>query len=196
MLYCTFLPTMGAATPSGVLRVLDRFDLISWQSTVTPISRVILVGIAYFVGAPFAVYVAIWYVTDLAGDLYLVSRLARASPARPARRDPADAEARPFPAPGVSQSTSISRQRPGGMGTDCPLVVGGFSGPAGAASVPRRVHASPRAQPSPPTSSARPSTPRSCDGPHHQEAMEAHAARGCTLRKARRYAEERRARWA
>src|SRR5690349_20892612 len=29
MLYCTVLPTMGAATPSGVLRVLDRFDLIS-----------------------------------------------------------------------------------------------------------------------------------------------------------------------
>ena len=33
MLYCTLLPTMGAATPSGVLRALDRFDLISWQST-------------------------------------------------------------------------------------------------------------------------------------------------------------------
>jgi len=39
MLYCTLLPTMGAATPSGVLRALDRFDLISWQSTATPISR-------------------------------------------------------------------------------------------------------------------------------------------------------------
>ena len=42
-LYCTLLPTMGAATPSGVLRGLHRFDLISWQSTATPISRVILV---------------------------------------------------------------------------------------------------------------------------------------------------------
>ena len=30
MLYCTLLPTMGAATPVGVLRALDRFDLISW----------------------------------------------------------------------------------------------------------------------------------------------------------------------
>src|SRR5215212_12084347 len=30
MLYCTLLPTMGAATPNGVLRALDRFDLLSW----------------------------------------------------------------------------------------------------------------------------------------------------------------------
>src|SRR6476661_7933674 len=57
MLYCTLLPTMGSATPSGVLRSLDRFDLISWQSTATPISRVILVSIAYFTNAPFAAFV-------------------------------------------------------------------------------------------------------------------------------------------
>ena len=62
---------MGAATPSGVLRALDRFDLISWQSTATPISRVILVFIAYFMSAPFGAYVAAWYLTDLGGDLYL-----------------------------------------------------------------------------------------------------------------------------
>ena len=70
MLYCTLLPTMAAATPTGVLRALDRFDLISWQSTATPISRVILVGIAYGLHAPFEAYVAAWYVTDLGGDLY------------------------------------------------------------------------------------------------------------------------------
>ena len=70
MLYCTLLPTMGAATPSGVLRALDRFDLISWQSTATPIARVVLVTIAYVANAPFSAYVAAWYVTDLAGDLY------------------------------------------------------------------------------------------------------------------------------
>ena len=36
MLYCTLLPTMGAATPVGVLRALDRFDLISWQGSSYP----------------------------------------------------------------------------------------------------------------------------------------------------------------
>ena len=71
MLYCTLLPTMSAATPTGVLRSLDRFDLISWQGTVSPIARVILVTFAFISGAPFAAYVAIWYVTDLAGDLFL-----------------------------------------------------------------------------------------------------------------------------
>jgi O-antigen/teichoic acid export membrane protein len=70
VLYCTLLPTMGAATPSGVLRTLDRFDLLSWAGTVTPIARALLAGAAFVAGAPFPVYVGIWYATDLAGDLY------------------------------------------------------------------------------------------------------------------------------
>jgi O-antigen/teichoic acid export membrane protein len=68
--YCTLLPTMGAASPNGVLRTLDRFDLISWSSTLTPISRAILATLAFLSGATLPVYVAIWFVTDLAGDLY------------------------------------------------------------------------------------------------------------------------------
>jgi len=71
MVYCTLLPTMSAATPVGVLRALDRFDLLSWQGTTYPIARAILVGIAWWVDAPFEAFVAIWYVTDLGGDLYL-----------------------------------------------------------------------------------------------------------------------------
>jgi O-antigen/teichoic acid export membrane protein len=70
MLYCTLLPTMGAASPNGVLRTLDRFDLISWSSTLTPISRAMLAAIAFLMNAPLAAYVAIWFVTDLAGDAY------------------------------------------------------------------------------------------------------------------------------
>jgi O-antigen/teichoic acid export membrane protein len=71
MVYCTLLPTMSAATPVGVLRSLDRFDLISWQGTTYPIARAILAGIAWQMDAPFEAFVAIWYVTDLGGDLYL-----------------------------------------------------------------------------------------------------------------------------
>jgi len=70
MLYCTLLPTMGAASPDGVLRTLDRFDLMSWSSTFTPISRAFLILIAFLAHAPLPAYVAIWFVTDLAGDLY------------------------------------------------------------------------------------------------------------------------------
>jgi O-antigen/teichoic acid export membrane protein len=71
MLYSTLLPTMCAATPVGVLRSLDRFDLIGWQGSVYPIARAILVGIAFMLDAPFEAYIAAWYVTDLGGDLLL-----------------------------------------------------------------------------------------------------------------------------
>lgn len=68
--YCLLIPTMGASSPTGVLRALDRFDLISWQGTVTPISRAILTGTAYAFHWSFPAFVAIWFVTDLLGDLY------------------------------------------------------------------------------------------------------------------------------
>jgi O-antigen/teichoic acid export membrane protein len=71
MLYCTLLPTMGAATPVGVLRALDRFDLISWQGSSYPIVRGVLAGIAFAIEAPLETYVAIWWITDLGGDIYL-----------------------------------------------------------------------------------------------------------------------------
>lgn len=71
LVYCLLVLTMGAATPIGILRSLDRFDLISWQGTTYPIARAILAGIAWASEAPFEAYVAIWFATDLGGDLYL-----------------------------------------------------------------------------------------------------------------------------
>ena len=71
MAYCALLPTMGAATPSGILRTLDRFDLISWAGTLTPISRAALCALAFVNGADLAWFVAIWFVTDLIGDLFM-----------------------------------------------------------------------------------------------------------------------------
>lgn len=71
MLYCTVMPTMGAMTPQGVLRALDRFDLMSWQGAAYPIVRALLAGAAWAADAPLSTYVAIWYVTDLGGDLLL-----------------------------------------------------------------------------------------------------------------------------
>lgn len=69
--YCLLIPTMGASTPIGLMRAFDRFDLVSWQGTVRPIARAILSGIGYVSDWPFAAFVAIWFVTDLAGDIYL-----------------------------------------------------------------------------------------------------------------------------
>ena len=135
MLYCTLLPTMGAATPSGVLRVLDRFDLIGWSDTLTPSSRAILATLAYLIDAPFAVYVAIWYVTDLAGDIFTWF-LAWRELRRSGHLEGIRPTLRPTVLPGawrfaIDVNLAASVQAIWGpMGR---LVVGGLLGPAGAA---------------------------------------------------------------
>jgi O-antigen/teichoic acid export membrane protein len=135
MLYCTLLPTMGAATPTGVLRALDRFDLISWQGTAAPIGRVILVTAAYFAGAPFGAYVAAWYVTDLGGDLFLwflawreLRRRRLLEGIRPTLRPESLPGAWRF-AIHVNLNASVQAV----WGPIARLVVGGLLGPAGAA---------------------------------------------------------------
>jgi O-antigen/teichoic acid export membrane protein len=135
MFYCTLLPTMGAATPSGVLRALDRFDLISWQGTFTPIGRVVLVLFAYFSGAPFVAYVAAWYVTDLTGDLYLwflawreLKRRGLLEGIRPTLKPETLSGAWRF-AIHVNLNASVQAA----WGPIARLVIGGLLGPAGAA---------------------------------------------------------------
>ena len=135
MFYCTLLPTMGAATPSGVLRALDRFDLISWQSTATPISRVILVVIAYAAGAPFGAYVAAWYLTDLGGDLYLWF-LAWRELRRRGLMEGIRPTLKPETLPGAWRfaiHVNLNASVQAAWGPIARVVVGGLLGPAGAA---------------------------------------------------------------
>ena len=77
MIYCTLVPTMSAATAVGVLRLLDRFDLIGAQQIVTPVLRAIGASIAYFGHLGFVGFVATWYIADLGGDLVLWAMAAR-----------------------------------------------------------------------------------------------------------------------
>ena len=135
MLYCTLLPTMGAATPSGVLRALDRFDLISWQSTATPISRMILVLIAFFTNAPFGAYVAAWYLTDLGGDLFLWF-LAWRELRRRGLMEGIRPTLRPETLPGAWRfaiHVNLNASVRAAWGPIARVVVGGLLGPAGAA---------------------------------------------------------------
>jgi O-antigen/teichoic acid export membrane protein len=134
MLYCTLLPTMGAATPSGVLRALDRFDLISWQSITPTIIRLILISFAYAADAPFGAYVAAWYVSDLGGDLYLwflawreLKRRGLLHGIRPTLRPDTLPGAWRF-AIHVNLNASVQAV----WGPIARLVVGGLLGPAGA----------------------------------------------------------------
>jgi len=71
MIYCTLIPTMTAATPTGVLRLLDRFDLISRQQIVTPVLRGIGAFAGWMTGAGLPAFLMTWYLADLAGDVVL-----------------------------------------------------------------------------------------------------------------------------
>jgi O-antigen/teichoic acid export membrane protein len=135
MLYCTVLPVMAGATPDGVLRVLNRFDLISWSGALMPISRAILAGIAFAVGATFPVYVVIWFFTDLIGNLYPwylgwreLRRHGLLAGIRPTLKPDALAGAWRF-AIDVNLASSVQAV----WGPIGRLVVGGLLGPAGAA---------------------------------------------------------------
>lgn len=134
VLFCTSLPTMASATPTGVLRVLNRFDLISWGGTAQPISRAILAGVAYFVDAPFPVYVAVWWITEVFDDLLLwflawreLRRTGHLKGIRPTLRPTALPGAWRF-AIDVNLTSSIDTV----WGPIGRLVVGGLLGPAGA----------------------------------------------------------------
>ena len=135
LLYCTTLPTMAAATPTGVLRSLNRFDLISWQGTVSPISRVIMITVAFVMQAPFAAYVAIWYVSDLGADLFFWF-LAWRELRREGLLQGIRPTLRPTSLPGAWRFAIHVNLTASVMAAWSPiarLVVGGLVGPAGAA---------------------------------------------------------------
>lgn len=69
--YCTLVPTMSAATATGTLRVLDRFDLIAGQQIVTPVLRAAGALLSYIADLGFAGFAVTWYLSDLLGDLVL-----------------------------------------------------------------------------------------------------------------------------
>lgn len=135
VLYCTVIPTMQGMTPGGVLRTLDRFDLVAWQGTTYPIARMILAAIAFAADAPFEVYLAIWWVTDLGGDLFLWWLGWREL----RRRRMADAllpTLDPHPLKGAWKfaiRVNLTASLTAAWGPIARLVVGGILGPASAA---------------------------------------------------------------
>lgn len=69
--YCTLIPTMTAATPTGILRAIDRFDLIAVQQAVTPLLRAVGSLIAYFGHLGFAGFIVTWYASSVIGSAVL-----------------------------------------------------------------------------------------------------------------------------
>lgn len=69
--YCLVVITANTATPIGILRLLDRFDLVAWTRPVTPTLRLVGCLLAWFAGAGFATFAAIWAVAGVAEALLL-----------------------------------------------------------------------------------------------------------------------------
>lgn len=134
VLYCTVIPTMQAMTPGGVLRTLDRFDLLSWQGITYPIARMILAGIAFAMDAPFLAYLAIWYATDLGGDLFLWW-LTRRELRRREMSDALRPTLKPHPLKGAWRfaiQVNLTSSLTAAWGPVARLLVGGLLGPAAA----------------------------------------------------------------
>jgi len=133
--YCLLVPTMGASSPTGMMRSMDRFDLISWQGTVTPIARCALTGIGFWQGWSFPEFVVIWFATDLAGDLYMWFITWREL-----RRRGLGAGIRPTLRPNELENgwrfavqTNLTYSLESAWGPLARLIVGGLLGPASAA---------------------------------------------------------------
>lgn len=60
------------ATPTGILRLFDRFDLLTVQASITPLFRLIGVVVAALLDAPLAGYLLAWFVAGVVGGLVLI----------------------------------------------------------------------------------------------------------------------------
>ncbi len=75
-IYCSSLVIAIEATPKGILRLFDRYDLLSLQGIVQPILRIVGVATAYLTDAGVLGYVVAFYVSNLVHyvSLALVAR--------------------------------------------------------------------------------------------------------------------------
>ncbi len=71
------------ATPIGLLRLFDRFDVLAAQSLVTPVLRVIAAGAAFWQGAGLTAFLMVWFFSGLAGRITMIALGWREFYARP-----------------------------------------------------------------------------------------------------------------
>jgi O-antigen/teichoic acid export membrane protein len=61
----------ACATPTGILRLFDRFDVLAMQTTVTPLLRLVGVSIAALLDAPLWGYLLAWFFAQVVGGASL-----------------------------------------------------------------------------------------------------------------------------
>lgn len=72
MAYSLVLLTTGTSSAIGILRLYDRFDILGRQMTIAPSMRFIGASIAWWVGAPIEVFVAVWVIAYATENVYLL----------------------------------------------------------------------------------------------------------------------------
>lgn len=72
MVYSVLILFTLTATPTGVLRLFDRFDLLAGQAAVTPGLRLVGAGIAYLGGAGLWGFLLVWLTSGIVGRLVLL----------------------------------------------------------------------------------------------------------------------------
>jgi len=60
------------ATPTGLLRLFDRFDLLTIQASITPLFRLIGVAIAFALDTPLWGYLLAWFAAGVIGGVTLM----------------------------------------------------------------------------------------------------------------------------
>jgi len=76
-IYAVSVLFMATATPIGVLRLLDRFDLIAIQSSLGSFVRLAGAALAFLSGAGFETYLLVWFTATLVSGSTLIGMTLR-----------------------------------------------------------------------------------------------------------------------
>lgn len=63
MLYCASIVFMGTETPTGLLRLFDRFDLLATQSAVASFTRLLGSAVLFTVGGTLTDFLILWFIS-------------------------------------------------------------------------------------------------------------------------------------
>lgn len=69
--YATSVAFMVAAAPIGVLRLLDRFDIMAAQVVTTSLVRLVGAGVGFLIHAPLSFFLWVWAAGTLVGFLFI-----------------------------------------------------------------------------------------------------------------------------
>jgi O-antigen/teichoic acid export membrane protein len=71
--YCLTILVMASATPTGLLRLFDRFDLIAAQTPISSLVRLAGSGLAVLIGASLGTFLLVWAAGAVVAFVYVAA---------------------------------------------------------------------------------------------------------------------------